>query len=49
MLGEALLAAVRLRGHPRYRLRIAGKVAGLYVRMRWERHLRWKPDGTGPH
>ena len=34
VLGEALVAAARLRGHPRYRLRIAGKVAALYSRMR---------------
>ena len=34
VLGEAFAAAVRLRGHPRYRLRIAGKVAALAARMR---------------
>jgi hypothetical protein len=34
VLGEAMRACARLRGHPRYVLRMTGKVASLYVRMR---------------
>ena len=35
VLGEAMRACARLRGHhPRYVLRITGKVASLYLRMR---------------
>jgi len=35
VLGEAMLACTRLRGrHPRFVLRMTGKVASLYVRMR---------------